>query len=203
MSVAIFASRKWSLHNPVKGWTLHRLSLREVSILIGTLSPVELASSFVWQKKWLGWRRLAEVQLTKSTEVILAPPSVPPLPEMAAAEVAEEVTQVRPVQVRAPDVTPRRHARTKISVPVEIVKGTDFLATQTLDVSESGIRFSEPLPGWVVGYFTVIFRQDGLNFEITCALVEDQKGVKDRAEVIDTNDEESGLQKYLVWTRSL
>lgn len=196
--------KKWSVHNPLKSWTLHGLSKREVKLLRLTFSPVESQLCLVWKQGWPEWKKVNDPAFAEIDSVDISSeaeaPSIPPSP----APSEDEITQVRliakePVRLRSN----RRHDRFEVLVPVEIIQNRTTFRTETVDVSESGIRFKDHLPDWVAGYFTVIFRFPQACIEITCALVEDQKQSKDRAEVIDTNDEESGLAQYLNWVRSI
>lgn len=175
---------------------------REVRILVETFSAAELNMCLIWKRGWSEWKKLKEIP-----ELIAAEPQptiiVPPLPRMQDED-EEEITQVRLLHTQPQKESEvRRHARYKVSVSVEIIKGEQSFQTKTADVSESGVRFVEDMPDWVAGYFTIIFKVKTDTFEVTGALVEDQKNVKNRAEVVDTNDEESGLPKYLAWVRSL
>ena len=204
-----FFSRKvWFIHNPLKSWTLKDLSEQELRLVVGTLTTVERQHCLVWKKDWKQWQPLNKTEKLSLLERELCelshlPEGAPPLPSSALALSEDEITQVK-IIIREPDrlVEDRRHGRHEICVPVEIIQGSQVFRTQTLDISASGMRFKDPIPEWVAGYFTVLF-SDPKSFEITCALVEDQKHNKNCAEVFDTNDEESGLKTYLEWVASL
>jgi hypothetical protein len=200
----LFSQNQWALHNPLKSWTLKGLNDRELKLIAGTLTAAEMNLTLIWKKGWTEWKRLNQVEGFMAAENALTMAGAPPIPANALHHQEDEITQVKiasyePVRLRKD----RRHNRHEVCVPVEIVQSSQSFRTETLDVSESGVRFKDDIPDWVAGYFTVIFRFDTTPFEVTCALVEDQKKKKDCAEVFDTNDEESGLQRYLEWVRSM
>jgi hypothetical protein len=198
----LFSSKAWSLHNPLKQWTLHQLTWNELQKVVQTLSPTEVCFSVVWKKGWAEWQKLKDnPDLIKPLDVKSL--EVPPIPQHLLETTEDDITQVKLMQASPSRAMGRRHQRYNVSIPVEIVRGEQSFKTTTIDVSESGVRFVEDLPEWVAGYFTIIFDIGGAIIEVTAALVEDQKNVKNRAEIIDTNDEESGLDIYLAWVRSL
>jgi hypothetical protein len=203
----LFALRIWSVHNPLKMWTLNKLSRREVKILSGTLSQAEINVCLIWTDGWPDWKKLKDSKEFCKGELEKAPANLPPVSPKLVAASEEDITQVHAESinkwVEKESQKNRRHPRFEIKIPVEIVRGDQVFKTTTADVSESGVRFAQDLPEWVAGYFTLIFSVDKQSIEITGALVEDQKNVKDKCEIVDTNDEESGLPKYIKWVRSL
>ena len=204
MIKGFFSRTRWGLHNPLKSWTLTDLTDHELKLLAGTLTEAERQLCLVWKKDWNQWRRITTVEgfsePEASSQVMLGAPPIP----ADALQTVEEITQVK-IMTKEPQrlMQDRRHGRHEVRVPVEIIQGTQTFRTETLDISLSGVRFKDPIPDWVAGYFTVLFRKPDKSFEITCALVEDQKENKNCAEVFDTNDEESGLKTYLDWVKSL
>jgi len=68
---------------------------------------------------------------------------------------------------------PRIHNRYEVSVPCQVsgVANRTF-EVKTLDLSEGGISFVDPLPDWVAGYFLVTVDE---KFNLLCSVVEDQK----------------------------
>ena len=196
--------RVWSLHNPLKVWTLHNLTQREVRLLVRTFSSAEVSLCLVWRPGWNDWKKLRDEAVLSAFMVEDEDSKAPPITKKHLEISDEDITQIQAGKKPPPtDSAERRHCRFEVQVPVEVVRGDQIFSTVTADVSESGVRFKEDLPEWVAGYFTLIFRVGNESFEITGALVEDQKQIKDKAEVVDTNDEESGLHKYLAWVRSL
>lgn len=201
----LFSRDRWALHNPLKSWTLTDLTDHELKLLAGTLTDAERQLCLVWKKGWDQWRKITSLQgLINLESVVPEMHGAPPIPGDALHTGGEEITQVK-ILSKEPQrlVADRRHGRHEVKVPVEIIQGTQTFRTETLDISLSGLRFKDPIPDWVAGYFTVLFRLPQQSFEITCALVEDQKDKKNCAEVFDTNDEESGLKTFLDWVQSL
>ena len=204
MGFSIFSRKPWALHNPLKSWTLKDLSDHELKLLTGTLTVAERQLCLLWRTGWSEWQRLCQSEGFKSPAPPIEIEGLPPIPSNALHAEGDDITQVKtlakgPARLRQD----RRHGRHEVRVPVEIIQGEQSFRTETLDISYSGVRFKDPIPDWVAGYFTVVFRGPGQAFEITCALVEDQKDQKDCAEVFDTNDEESGLKDYFTWVNSL
>lgn len=196
----------WSVHNPLKVWTLHNLTQREVRLLVRTFSSAEVSLCLVWRPGWADWKKLREEAVLSAFMVEDEPSNAPPISRKHVEVSEEDITQIQAERRAAPpiDETGRRHRRYGIGIPVEVIKGDQIFSSMTADVSESGVRFKQDLPKWVAGYFTIIFRVDAQrHFEVTGALVEDQKHGKDKAEIIDTNDEESGFNQYIEWVRLL
>ncbi len=201
-----FRSQGWAFHNPLKSWTLKDLTDHELRLVASTLTKAEFQLCLVWKKGWSQWTCIANVEgfEIQSHEVPLVIEGAPPISSHGVELAEAEITQVKIVsQEPARLLKDRRHGRHEICIPVEIIQGSQTFRTETLDVSYSGVRFKEPIPDWVAGYFTVLFRLPNQTFEITCALVEDQKDSKNCAEVFDTNDEESGLKTFITWVNSL
>lgn len=188
----------WSLHNPVKQWTLHGLSVREVRLLIGTMGPVELSAALAWRQGdpvWIHLHHPLASDLTKPEPS--APVSAPKLPEHVQSE--EEITAVR--REKSQTVWKREHLRIEARIPAEVLVGQQRFRATTENLSEGGIKFHERLPSWVAGYFTVILNRPEGSLEVTCMLVEDQKDDKTRVAVVETDDEESHLPLYRAWVR--
>lgn len=193
-------SGDWSLHNPLKGWTLHVLSLREARLVVSTLSLPEKKTALVWRRGLEGWSPLED----EACAVLLedessASAEAPPLPK---EERHDEVTAVRPERPSTPARTQERaFDRVSKDVPAEILMGSQSFSTVTDNFSEGGLKFKDRLPEWVAGYFTVILHLPERKFEITCMLVEDQKTDKTRVATVETDDEESHLPHYRAWVR--
>ena len=203
MMKGFFFRKPWAVHNPLKSWTLKGLSNAELRLVASTLTDTELQLCMVFKEGWKEWKRLCKVEGFETAQPAICLDELPPIPS-EAFQSEEVITQVKIVG-KEPErlLQDRRHGRHEVRVPVEIIQNNQTFRTETLDISLSGVRFKDPIPDWVAGYFTVLFRKSDMSFEITCALVEDQKEKKNCAEVFDTNDEESGLKTYLDWVKSL
>lgn len=195
-----FFNSGWSLHNPLKVWTLHSLTEREARLVISTLSVAEHRMLWVWKKSWEGWRPLAHVsaEALRHAEPEVDPATVPEPPALLQTDeitAVKSITHIRRTQVRG-------YERVSVAVRAEIVLGNQTFHTRTENVSEGGIKFAQNLPDWVAGYFTVIiYEQDPM--EIVCMLVEDQKTDKTRVELVETEDEESHLPRFRAWVKAL
>lgn len=188
----------WSLHNPVKSWTLHQLSVREARLLIATLSPVEKSATLAWRQGdpiWIHLHHPLAMDIVKPEPATIV--KAPAIPVQEPTE--EEITHVRMEKSNRQWV--REHQRIKAEIPGEVLLGTQRFRATTENLSEGGIKFKERLPDWVAGYFTVILNRPEGSLEVTCMLVEDQKDDKTRVAVVDTNDEESHLPIYRAWVR--
>lgn len=199
-----FLQSKWSIHNPLKNWTFHGLCKNQIQVLLSSLTDAERKFCYVWKKEWPYWRRLLDSELNQlSPYSAIAPAHLPALPSNILTH-EEEITSVHSISNEPKhDLSHRRHKRFEVKVPVEIILKDQVFKTETTDVSESGLRFKDSLPDWLAGYFTVILKLEGKKVEVVCMLVEDQKNEKNRAEVVDTKDEESGLHAYMDWVRQL
>lgn len=199
----LFFRKPWAVHNPLKSWTLKGLSMNELKLVASTLTDAELQLCMVFKDGWTQWKNLCKLEGFEKGQPVVCLDDLPPIPS-EAFQTEEVITQVKIVG-KEPErlLQDRRHGRHEVRVPVEIIQNSQTFRTETLDISLSGVRFKDSIPDWVAGYFTVLFRKPDKSFEITCALVEDQKENKNCAEVFDTNDEESGLKTYLDWVKSL
>lgn len=204
----LFGSGEWSIHNELKGWTLHGLSAREGQLLVCTMSTAEFQLCQVWKRGWPRWEKIsaaagAELRAVREAEegtALTRPADCPDLPA-ANPNGGEEITQVQMASSRQKDVYKREYDRWETRLAAEIILGNLSFKTHTDNVSEGGMRFVDPLPDWVAGYFTVVLQTPERPLEITCMLVEDQKGKKLRVEAVETNDEESHLPIYREWIR--
>lgn len=197
-----FRRRNWALHNPLKGWTMHGLSIREAQLLVQTASLAERRIMMVWRSGWNNWFSL---ESEPCAELLREIPSVkdgaPPPPSF---QKDEEITTVQ-LSSSGPkkSLIERESVRCEVQVPAEIVQGPQSFRSLTSDVSMTGLKFQDRLPEWVAGYFTVILGLEHGPIEITCMLVEDQKKDKTRVEVVETDDEESQLPRYQDWVRQM
>lgn len=201
----LFGSGDWSIHNPLKGWTLHGLTAREGGLLVCSMSDAEMQMSSAWKKGWTRWEKLVDplCEDLKSVADGEGKSEERPdgCPQPPSSDDEEEVTQVMVASSRAKDVYKREYDRWEIRIPSDIILGNQTFSTHTDNISEGGMRFIDPLPDWVAGYFTVLLKTSERPFEITCMLVEDQKGKKLRVEAVQTADEESHLPDYRDWVR--
>lgn len=193
------APGEWSLHNPLKGWTLHGLSTREARLVVATLSLPELKTALVWSAGRPEWGALEDDAFATLRESERRPE--PPAPPFPKTEREVEITSVLPDRQRVSRTQEREFARVSRDVPAEILLGPQSFKTVTDNFSEGGIKFKDRLPEWVAGYFTVILTLPERSFEITCMLVEDQKTDKTRVATVETDDEESHLPHYRAWVR--
>lgn len=195
-----FFNTRWSLHNPLKVWTLRALSEREARLVISTLSVAEHRMLWVWKKGWDAWRPLshASAEALRQGEPEVDPSTIPEPPALLQTDeitAVKSITHIKRTQVRG-------YERVSVAVRAEIVLGNQTFHTRTENVSEGGIKFAQNLPDWVAGYFTVIiYEQEPL--EIVCMLVEDQKTDKTRVELVETEDEESHLPRFRAWVKAL
>lgn len=197
---SIFASRRWALHNPLKSWTLSGLSLRECQLLVASMTDSEMKVSWAHQRKWENWKPLGSEEchvlfLFQDGDLV----DLPGLPHLTQ-EADHEITVVRTVSTPAPLPEPilRKYIRFMATIPVDIMVGSQYFSTQTLDLSEGGFCFTDKLPDWVAGYFTVVLKTPDKSFEFNCFLAEDQKQDKFRAEVAPTSSEKV-MEEFRLW----
>ncbi len=193
--MGIFKSNPWTLHNPLKSWTLQGLSDEEAQIVVSILTLAESNVVLVWNKDWSHWLPLRSPEC----RLLFVPwvPLGPNPPEMTAEvglhdPVEDETTQVRPVHVIRKTMIDRRHERYLVRISCDVVVGENVFSTHSKDISTGGICFEEALPEWVAGYFTVIIKSEN-PLEIVCMMVEDQKKDKFRAEILESNPERLSL----------
>lgn len=192
--------RSWALHNPLKSWTLTGLNLRECRLLVASMSDAETKVSWVHYKSWSEWKPLSGVECrTLFTYKDSDQHNLPPIPEMQQDE-DHEITEVRSLEASPKFREPiaRKFTRFIARLPVDILVGNYSFSTHTLDMSEGGFFFEDPLPEWVAGYFTVALKAPDRSFEFTCVLAEDQKKEKYRTEIAPTTTEEA-LQSFKEW----
>lgn len=198
--MVFFRTTAWTLHNPLKGWTLQGLSLEESQIVVGTLTTAEQNVVIVWNKNWTDWHMLnSETCEVLFTEFVAKGPVPPDIPAQLLED-RDEITEVRPVLAAKRKDIDRKHIRYIAKVPCEVIVGEHVFNTNTSDVSVGGICFEEVLPDWVAGYFTVVIKTDQ-PIEVICVMVEDQKKDKFRAEIVEGSQPESSA-RYSAWLES-
>lgn len=200
MLTSLFKAADWSIHNPLKVWTLHALTEREVRLIVSTLSAAEHRMLWVWKRGWQEWVALSD-DAAETLREMEAPADLTDVPEPPALLETDEITAVK-VITQGRRMHGRHHERTSIVARAEIIVGNQSFHSRTENVSEGGIKFGQNLPDWVAGYFTVVI-YDQAPIEVICMLVEDQKTDKTRVEVVETEDEESQLPRYREWVRQL
>ena len=150
-----FKTTAWTLHNPLKGWTLQGLSLEEARAVVATLSSAEQNVVVVWNKQWSEWHMLnSETCDALYVEFLPKGPTPPDIPMHLLEDAPDEITEVRPVMSSKRASVSRRHSRYIAKVPCDVIVGEHIFTTNTRDISGGGICFEEPLPEWVAGYFT-------------------------------------------------
>lgn len=194
-------ARTWYMHNPLKDWTLHGLSDRECALVLATLSLPEKRAVLLWREDLKSWIHLDHAE-AKALPSKVGTSSRARLPNIPRVDDHQEETTAVSTQ-RKKMVVPREHLRIDMKLSAELIGANQSQKLTTDNVSEGGIKFTERLPDWVAGYFTVVLETPEKKFELTCMLVEDQRQDKMRVAVVETNDEESHLPLYKKWIRSL
>lgn len=156
--------------------------------------------SWAHQKQWENWKPLGSEDchvlfLFQDSDLV----TLPALPQITQ-ENDHEITVVRSASPAPPLREPimRKYIRFVATIPVEIVVGSQSFPTHTVDLSEGGFCFTDKLPDWVAGYFTVLLKTSDETFEFNCFLAEDQKKDKFRAEVAPTTSEKV-IEEFRLW----
>jgi hypothetical protein len=188
----------WTLHNPLKGWTLQGMTHDEVCLLVSTLTTAEVNLSLAWRTDWKEWKKLNATdcqELFRERKNVGANP--PPIAHKLIDDEHDETTQVRPA-LKLKEKTARKFHRCKVDVPCDIIVGEHVFSTRSQDISGGGFCFTDSLPEWVAGYFTVVLKKEPA-LEFTCRMVEDQKQNRLRAEIMDNSRPEAveALQEWL------
>lgn len=189
----------WAIHNSVKGWTLYNLSLREVQLLVNTLSVNEV--------------KLTKVSsLTKNEWEIISREKHPDFFSDAgklnsgfidykmsdqAGDIQTDFFVIKPKRVQQP----RLHIRYEIEVKASIEGQSKSFESLTVDISEGGVHFKDTIPDWVSGYFIVRLFDKSTYYEVICSLVEDQK-VKKRVQIV-SEESDAHFLKYKEWINQL
>lgn len=196
--IDLFKKPLWTLHNPLKAWTLQGLSFEEASLIVSTLTTAEVNLSVAWRSDWKAWQKMtasACQELFQTREPRGAKP--PAIPNALLSDDDGDVTQVRPSASLRQKVA-RKFDRYKVEVPCEVIVGEHVFKTKSQDISGGGFCFEDSLPEWVAGYFTVVVKTPG-ELEFTCGMVEDQKQNRRRVEILDMSKPETieALQTWL------
>lgn len=197
-------SRRWSIHNPLKGWTLHGMKDGEARLVVQTLSLAEKQICSVWRNGWDKWENFMSpsAEFLREPAAPLRAPNAPPPPSLSDSD-EQTTTRVHLSHARPLRDKGRNYLRLEVTVPAQVVTASQSFSTETENVSEGGIKFIRPLPEWVAGYFTVILGLNEGPLEVTCMLIEDQGDAKTRVAVVETSDEESHLPRFKEWVRRL
>lgn len=196
--IDLFKKPLWTLHNPLKAWTLRGLSFEEASLIVSTLTTAEVNLSLAWRSDWQAWQKMNAPdcqELFRTREP--RGPSAPAIPNALLSDDDGDVTQVRPSAALRPK-TARKFDRFKVQIPCDVIVGEHVFATQSQDISGGGFCFEDSLPEWVAGYFTVVAKLP-MPLEFTCGMVEDQKQNRRRVEILDMSKPEAieALQAWL------
>lgn len=177
----------WAIHNALRNWTLYGLSEREVQLIMNTLSTNELKLVSLCASADMIWRPLdsSQHQSLISAEGKDKGEYPDPTPRTEQSSDAEYFV-IRPKKV----ILPRLHDRIEIELDVVIegLSRSQKFKSKTIDLSEGGIHFSDVIPDWVSGYFIVIISYQEKQYQIMCALVEDQK-IKHRVQVMSEEND--------------
>lgn len=173
---------RWSLCCDFHDWVVHDLSLSEARAILETLRDSEKSTLVVWRTGWPNWRNLRDPDCSPLLNTRTVKISAPPLPK--SEDFDPEITAVRSLKPVNPFAS-RKHSRFEAKFPVTIVSGSNEFKTETLDLSEGGLRVRDTLPDWVAGYCSAILEiENGRTLEVMCSLAEDQKQGKSRLEIV-------------------
>lgn len=189
----------WSVYNSIKSWTLYGLNLREVQLLVNSMSINEIKLSKVTADAGLNWQNLTvqnfphffsntgkdqlncltyqpdEVQLDHDTDFFIIKPK------------REHLA--------------RLHKRFEMAFKVILEGQSKSFESVTIDISEGGIYFKDSIPDWVSGYFVVRIYSAINSYQVICSLVEDQK-IKQRVQIV-SEDNDPHFLKYKEWLERL
>ncbi len=185
----------WAVHNSIKGWTLYGLSLREVQLLLNTMSPNEI--------------KLTKVSSSKQSDWIFITKDIYPdffadtgkentgfsdfKDGQTGADVDTDFFIIKPKKVHHA----RLHDRINTEVKVVLEGQNKSFESVTVDISEGGIFFKDAIPEWVSGYFIVRVFDGPQAYQVICSLVEDQK-VKQRVQIV-SEESDAHYVKYKDW----
>lgn len=190
----------WAVHNAVKGWTLYNLSLREVQLLINSMSPNEIKLTKVSALNENEWHMLTHEaypdffsETGRLTEGFVDYKTI----QEQTLDSDTDFFVIRPKKTHHP----RLHDRIEIVVQARIEGQNKFFESVTVDVSEGGICFEDTIPDWVSGYFIVRVFDGPTFYQVICSLVEDQK-IKKRVQIM-SEDSDIHYLKYKEWLSRL
>lgn len=187
----------WAIHNPIKGWTLYSLSERELGLIVQTLSPNEFRLAYVAQKGAAAWLPLSQKECSMPTQE-----NSKNYPDLERIQTKDDTNSeaIADFFIFKPQRTSnaRLHDRYEAVLPVSIEGNNgQIFNTNTVNLSEGGIYFSEIIPEWVSGYFIVKIQTDKESFQLICSLVEDQKE-KHRVQIM-SEENDPNYKKFQSW----
>lgn len=190
----------WAIHNAVKGWTLYNLSLREVQLLINSMSPNETKLAKVSGLNENEWHMITPTAypdfFSETGRLSTGFVDYKTINENTG-EGDTDFFIIKPKKVHHP----RLHNRIEIEVKARIEGQSKSFESLTVDISEGGIYFKDTIPDWVSGYFIVRVFDGSIFYQVICSLVEDQK-VKQRVQIVSEENDVHYL-KYKEWLSRL
>ncbi len=189
----------WAIYNSVKGWTLYKLSLREVQLIVSTLTLNEVKLTRITALNSNQWENLSrDTHPDFFSEVGKESTG---FPEYKIAESTLEADTDFFVIKPQKKYLARLHDRIDANVKVVIEGQNKSFESITIDLSEGGLYFKDTIPEWVSGYFIVRVFDAKTFYQVICSLVEDQK-VKQRVQIVSEENDIHYL-KYKEWLKSL
>jgi hypothetical protein len=187
---------RWAIHCDYHSWTVQDLSKDQAIAVLDTLKDTQKSSVMVWRTGWAGWRNLRDPECSDLMQPREVKVQAPPVPTDENFD--PEITAVRSVAAQNPFMT-RKGVRFDVEYPVVVVSSNQEFKTQSLDLSEGGLRVKDTLPDWVAGYCSVILHvENGRKIELMCSLAEDQKHSKTRFEIVPSEKQ----SEFLDWFQS-
>ena len=185
----------WAVHNSIKGWTLYGLSLREVQLLLNTMSPNEIKLTKVSSLKQSDWIFISKdlypdffsesgKQNTGYSDFKNGE---------TGADIDTDFFIIKPTKTHHA----RLHDRIITEVKVILEGQKRSFESVTVDISEGGIFFKDAIPEWVSGYFMVRVFEGPHAHQVICSLVEDQR-VKQRVQIV-SEESDAHYVKYKDW----
>jgi len=196
-------STNWSLHNPLKGWTLVHLTTDEAKLIVSTLTSAEQKVTLVLHNDWESWKHFEHSDCDKIRQKFAC--NVDDLKIALPKEPIQndEVTTVAVlIPKRSPLAADRKSDRILMRVPVSIIFADKKFDSYTVDLSSGGFRFENSLPSWLAGYFTVQLATSGGCFELVCSIVDSSDRNYYRVE-ISKDPKNSQWLLYQDWFASL
>lgn len=189
----------WAIHNSIKGWTLYNLNLREMQLLVSTLSPNEVKLTRVAAHKATQWESLSRE--THPDFFTLTGNDSQGFPDFKVTDTPADADTDFFVIKPQKKYLARLHDRIEIQTKVAIEGQSKSFESTTVDISEGGLFFKDTIPDWVSGYFIVRVFDKETFYQVICSLVEDQK-VKQRVQIVSEENDIHYL-KYKDWLRTL
>ena len=198
----VFLSRDWALYNPLKNWTLFGLSENELRLILLTLTDNEMKLAQFCKKGDSKWTDVRGAQLTElmDPDHRLNYSDSEGFPAATSQGGFETDTDILKTKQDEKIQYPRLHHRKEIAIPCKIANavGSKEFVTQTVDLSEGGLKFKNTIPDWIAGYFIVLVDS---KFELMCSIVEDQRE-KTRVQIVSQENDPQFLH-YREWLQTL